>query len=326
MRHPSQTSRPPNHRAISHIHLAPTGQRKLHARPSTHLQLSVRPTTSPGRSARPRADRPGDQPGIPIPRSEAERDTLDPPDPRRGDVRLRAGGDTPRPVQTIAPLNLMRFTRASTNISLADWRVTVPANMPAPTPARPPANYAHSPQTSTRAALTLTAKQPAVPGQRTAYADWLGCNTLRTDHLMRPPDRSGTNEAQTIPPINLMRFTRASTNICLRDIYPAQRSGTPAGSSEAATPSRPCHATAQTDAAHQGLDLSAHPLARCASSALPIVFASPFGKQRRTGLHAGTRRDAAPTLQPAAPVLGQAQLPCDARSRNRDERLTVQRR
>ena len=127
------------------------------------------------------------------------RDTLDPPDPRRGDVRLRAGGDTPRPVQTIAPLNLMRFTRASTNISLADWRVTVPANMPAPTPARPPVNYAHSPQTSTRAALTLTAKQPAVPGPRTAYADWLAVK-MRSDPLMRPPDRSGTNEAQAIPP------------------------------------------------------------------------------------------------------------------------------
>ena len=52
---------PPNHRANSHIHLAPTGQRKLHAQPSTHLQLSVRPTTSPGRTAIPRADRPGDQ-------------------------------------------------------------------------------------------------------------------------------------------------------------------------------------------------------------------------------------------------------------------------
>ena len=33
---------PPNHRAISHIYLAPTGQRKLHAQPSTHLQQRPR--------------------------------------------------------------------------------------------------------------------------------------------------------------------------------------------------------------------------------------------------------------------------------------------
>ena len=67
---------PPNHRAISHIYLAPTGQRKLHARPSTHLQR--RPRRS--RTAGPRADRPGDQ----------REDTRDPSNPLRRGPCLRA--------------------------------------------------------------------------------------------------------------------------------------------------------------------------------------------------------------------------------------------